>query len=210
MVDPLRHLIVDPTKRLVVDLTLIESAICALCANSVQQWQIRPSVLLAGVTHRMGLARRMNFARGMRFMRLKSCRVSGLASGSASAAAITSASVIGRSGSRRLPVLLEVVVLLMPGCSSGSDNPHTIAALGIHHENQRALDHADHGEHLSHRTVSCIDASHSACTDANTGRIIPACARRPLTEGYFRTDEEASKTKQSRIMFHLLLQGILL
>src|ERR1700730_4184286 len=57
MVDPLRHLIVDPTKRLVVDLTLIESAICALCANSVQQWQIRPSVLLAGVTHRMGLAK---------------------------------------------------------------------------------------------------------------------------------------------------------
>jgi hypothetical protein len=32
------------------------------------------------------------------------------------AAAITSASVIGRNGSRRLPVLLEVVVLLMPGC----------------------------------------------------------------------------------------------
>src|ERR1700730_2970080 len=31
--------------------------ICALCANSVQQWQIRPSVLLAGVTHRMGLAK---------------------------------------------------------------------------------------------------------------------------------------------------------
>jgi len=58
----------------------------------------------------------MIFARGMRFMRLKSLGVSGLASGSASAAAMTSASLIGRSGSRRLIVLLEVVVLLMLGC----------------------------------------------------------------------------------------------
>src|SRR5947209_17010454 len=101
----------------------------------------------------------MIFARGMRFMRLRSCGVSGLASGSATAAAITSASVIGRSGSRRLPVLLEVVVLLMPRCSSGSDDPDTIAALGIHHENQRALDHADHGEPVLAVVLAIVDAA---------------------------------------------------
>ena len=88
----------------------------------------------------------MIFARGMRFMRLMSSEVSGLASGSASAAVITSASVIGRSGSRCLRVLLEIVVLLMLGCSSGSDDPHTIATLGVSHEYQRTLDHADQGK----------------------------------------------------------------
>src|SRR5690348_5773977 len=88
----------------------------------------------------------MIFARGMRFMRLRSSGISGLASRSASAAAITSASVIGRSGSRRLRVLLEIVVLLIPGCSSGCDDAHTIGALGVHYENQCALDHADHDE----------------------------------------------------------------
>ena len=61
---------------------------------------------------------------------------------------ITSASVIGRNGSSGLPVLLEVVVLLMPDCSSGSDDPHAIATFVVHHENQRALHHANHGEPL--------------------------------------------------------------
>jgi hypothetical protein len=33
-------------------------------------------------------------------------------------------------------------------------------------------------------TVSCTGANHSACTVANRKRISPACASRPLTEGY--------------------------
>src|SRR5262245_47415957 len=84
----------------------------------------------------------------MRFMRLKSSGVSGFASGSASAAAITSASVIVRNGSRGLPVFLEVVVLLILGCSSGADNADPLPALGIDHKYQGALDHADQGETL--------------------------------------------------------------
>jgi hypothetical protein len=41
-------------------------------------------------------------------------------------------------------------------------------------------------QHLNsaHRTVSCTDASHVACTSANQTAIIPAPARRPLPDGY--------------------------
>jgi hypothetical protein len=45
----------------------------------------------------------------------------------------------------------------MPGCSSGSDSPHTIAALGIHHENHHALDHADRGEPVLAVVLAIVD-----------------------------------------------------
>jgi hypothetical protein len=38
----------------------------------------------------------------------------------------------------------------------------------------------------THRTISCIGANHSACTVANRRRIVPARARRPLTDSYAR------------------------
>ena len=46
----------------------------------------------------------------------------------------------------------------------------------------------------AHRTVSCIGASHSACTDANRRRIIPARVRRPLADGYTSTLLPASSS----------------
>src|SRR5215510_1326691 len=107
-------------------------------------------------------ARRIIFARGMRFMRLKSSGVSGFASGSASAAAITSASVIVRNGSRLLPVFLEVVVLLIFGCSSGADNTHPLPALGVGHKDQGALDHADQGETLLAIGLAVVDLANAA------------------------------------------------
>src|SRR5262249_28721760 len=93
----------------------------------------------------------------MRFMRLKSSGVSGLASGSASAADITSASVIVRSGSRGLPVLLEIVVLLIFGCLSGANNAHAFRALCKGHENQRPLDHANQGKTVLAIVLPIVD-----------------------------------------------------
>src|SRR5262249_51048686 len=98
----------------------------------------------------------------MRFMRLKSSGVSGFASGSASAAAITSASVIVRNGSRGLPVFLEVVVLLMFGCSSGADNAHPLPALSVGHKYQGAFDHADQDETLFAIVLAVVDLANAA------------------------------------------------
>src|SRR5262249_28431040 len=98
----------------------------------------------------------------MRFMRLKSLGVSGFASGSASAPAITSASGIVRNGSRGLPVFLEVVVLLIFGCSSSAVYSHPLAALGVGHKYQGALDHADQGEALLAVVLAVIDLANAA------------------------------------------------
>src|SRR5438105_10764074 len=78
-------------------------------------------------------------------MRAKSSRLTGCASGSARAAASISSGPIGRMG---LGVPLEVVVLLMPRCVSGRDQPNARFAFCVSHEQDLTANPADSEESL--------------------------------------------------------------
>src|SRR5277367_437935 len=95
----------------------------------------------------MPRARRIIFACGVRFIRFKSARVSGRASGSASAARSTAAGVMGRNPLR---VFLEIAFLLMSGGTPGRYNSDNFFPFGIHHGENAALNHAyDHKTFLT-------------------------------------------------------------